>query len=72
MHGNVSEWCRDWHHQDAWRRLDPQNPVWLESPGDDASARVDPGGHAPQHGATTTSQIQFIQLDSELSASPAP
>lgn len=44
MHGNVSEWCRDWHHQDAYRRLDPQNPVWLESPGDAASGRVVRGG----------------------------
>lgn len=44
MHGNVSEWCRDWHHQDAYRRLNPQDPVWLETPGESASGRVVRGG----------------------------
>ncbi|MEI8382310.1 MAG: SUMF1/EgtB/PvdO family nonheme iron enzyme [Planctomycetota bacterium] len=44
MHGNVTEWCRDWHHQDAYRRLNPLDPVWLESPGNSASGRVVRGG----------------------------
>ena len=44
MHGNVTEWCRDWHHLEAYRRPNSQDPVWLETPKDLASGRVVRGG----------------------------
>lgn len=44
MHGNVDEWCRDWHNRDAYTRLPSIDPILLDKPSDAASGRVARGG----------------------------
>ena len=40
MHGNVDEWCLDWHHRDFYDRSPIVDPVYLSDPGDPVSGRV--------------------------------
>ena len=44
MHGNVDEWCRDWHLQAFYQRGAVSNPVNSDTPADPASGRVARGG----------------------------
>lgn len=44
MHGNVDEWCRDWHNHSYYARSPLIDPVYLEAPVDAASGRVARGG----------------------------
>ncbi len=40
MHGNVGEWCRDWHEKDFYDSPPALDPVCLETPEDPNSGRV--------------------------------
>ncbi|MDB5347353.1 MAG: prkC 13 [Schlesneria sp.] len=44
MHGNVDEWCRDWHNHNFYARSPLIDPVYLEAPVDAGSGRVARGG----------------------------
>lgn len=46
MHGNVDEWCLDWHSRDFYARLEAGvDPVCSDTPDDPASGRVVRGGN---------------------------
>jgi formylglycine-generating enzyme required for sulfatase activity len=44
MHGNVDEWCLDWHNHDFYGRSALTDPVFNDSPKDAGSGRVARGG----------------------------
>ncbi len=44
MHGNVDEWCLDWHSGDFYSRSPLSDPVFSEQPMDANSGRVARGG----------------------------
>jgi len=44
MHGNVDEWCLDWHNREFYGRSPLIDPVYLESPTQTGSGRVVRGG----------------------------
>jgi formylglycine-generating enzyme required for sulfatase activity len=44
MHGNVDEWCLDWHNKDFYGRSPLVDPAYLETPKDGGSGRVSRGG----------------------------
>jgi len=44
MHGNVDEWCLDWHRRDFYQSGPVVDPVCLQDPADPASGRVARGG----------------------------
>ncbi len=44
MHGNVDEWCRDWHIADYYRRSPVDDPAYLEPPTQPNTGRVARGG----------------------------
>ncbi len=44
MHGNVDEWCLDWHSREFYTRSPLKDPVCDTTPGDPASGRVARGG----------------------------
>lgn len=44
MHGNVDEWCLDWHDRGFYARSPLNNPVYQEQPSDPGSGRVARGG----------------------------
>lgn len=44
MHGNVDEWCLDWHRSDFYGRSPSADPACLEESFDPASGRVTRGG----------------------------
>jgi serine/threonine protein kinase len=44
MHGNVDEWCRDWHNSQYYARSPLVDPVFGERPNDRGSGRVARGG----------------------------
>jgi serine/threonine protein kinase len=44
MHGNVDEWCRDWHERAFYSRSPFDNPVLMDQPIDPGSGKVARGG----------------------------
>jgi len=44
MHGNVDEWCIDWHSHNHYARSMLVDPVFVESPQEGGSGRVARGG----------------------------
>ena len=44
MHGNVDEWCRDWHQADFYGRSPLVEPLCDATPQEAASGRVAGGG----------------------------
>jgi serine/threonine protein kinase len=44
MHGNVDEWCRDWHNTQFYGRSPLVDPVFGDRPNDRGSGRVARGG----------------------------
>lgn len=44
MHGNVDEWCLDWHNHGFYARSPLLNPAMIDQPTDAASGRVARGG----------------------------
>lgn len=44
MHGNVDEWCVDWHNNTFYARSPLVDPVYVEPPKDGGSGRVARGG----------------------------
>ena len=44
MHGNVDEWCFDWHNHTFYGRSPLHDPVYDATPSDPASGRVARGG----------------------------
>lgn len=44
MHGNVDEWCLDWHNHQYYARSPLVDPLYNDAPNDAASGRVARGG----------------------------
>ena len=44
VYGGVTEWCRDWHVADYYRRAPIDDPVNLDAPADPATGRAARGG----------------------------
>lgn len=44
MHGNVDEWCIDWHNNNFYSRSALVDPVYVDPPKDGGSGRVARGG----------------------------
>ncbi|HVW01233.1 MAG TPA: formylglycine-generating enzyme family protein [Planctomycetaceae bacterium] len=65
MHGNVSEWCQDWHIQDFYGRSPLQDPVYDAQPNQSSSGRVVRGGS--WNAATWMSRSAMRSYDSPTS-----
>lgn len=62
MHGNVDEWCLDWHNNQFYARSPLADPVFDIKPNDAASGRVARGGawnSAPWWSRSTTRAYDF-------------
>lgn len=44
MHGNVDEWCLDWHNHNFYARSPVTDPLYVEAPTQGGSGRVARGG----------------------------
>ncbi len=62
MHGNVDEWCLDWHKSDFYVRSPSDDPLCAEDAGDPASGRVVRGGSWLHAALWTQSASRFYDF----------
>lgn len=58
MHGNIDEWCLDWHQQDYYRVGPATDPICLQEPIQHNSGKVARGGIWSNHPWATHSAIR--------------
>lgn len=58
MHGNIDEWCLDWHQQDYYRVGPAADPICLQEPIQPNSGKVARGGIWSNHPWATHSAIR--------------